>query len=56
MSWAMWKDPIRNLKNECVVYGAHFDHCGLHMGLLFPGANDNASGSAVVMEVAEAFT
>ncbi len=47
-------DP--KLKKECVVYGAHFDHCGLHMGLLFPGANDNASGSAVVMEVAEAFT
>lgn len=47
-------DP--QLKRECLVYGAHFDHCGFHMGLLFPGANDNASGSAVVMETAEAFT
>jgi hypothetical protein len=47
-------DP--SLKKECLVYGGHFDHCGLHMGLLFPGANDNASGSAVVMEVAEAFS
>ncbi len=46
-------DP--DLKKECLVYGGHFDHCGQHMGLLFPGANDNASGSAVVMEVAEAF-
>jgi hypothetical protein len=47
-------DP--NLKKECLVYGGHLDHCGRHMGLLFPGANDNASGSAVVMEVAQAFS
>ncbi len=47
-------DP--SLKQECLVIGSHFDHCGEHMGLLFPGANDNASGSAVVMEIAEAFT
>lgn len=47
-------DP--ELRKECLVYGGHFDHCGQHMGLLFPGANDNASGSAVVMEAAEAFS
>ncbi len=47
-------DP--ELKNECVVIGGHFDHCGEHMGMLFAGANDNGSGSAVVMEVAEAFS
>lgn len=47
-------NPI--LKKECVVIGGHFDHCGLHMGLLFAGADDNASGSAVVMEIAEAFS
>jgi len=46
-------DP--ELREECVVVGAHFDHCGRHMGLLFAGANDNASGSAAVMEVAQAF-
>jgi len=44
------------LKKECLVVGGHFDHCGLHMGLLFAGADDNASGSAVVMEIAEAFS
>jgi hypothetical protein len=43
------------LKKECVVVGGHFDHTGSHMGLLFPGANDNASGSAAVMEIARAF-
>jgi len=46
-------DP--KLKNECVVIGAHFDHCGSHMGMIFPGADDNASGSAVVMEIAKTF-
>lgn len=46
----------RQLKKECLVVGGHFDHCGEHMGFLFPGANDNASGSAVVMEIAEAFS
>jgi hypothetical protein len=44
------------LRGDVVVIGAHFDHCGLHMGMHFPGANDNASGSAVVLEVAEAFS
>jgi hypothetical protein len=43
------------LRNECVVIGGHFDHCGSHIGLIFPGADDNASGSAVVMEMAEAY-
>jgi hypothetical protein len=46
-------DPA--LRKDVVVIGGHFDHCGTHMGLLFPGADDNASGSAVVMEAARAF-
>jgi len=53
-SWVAGTDP--KLKTECLVIGGHFDHNGLHMGLLFPGADDNASGSAAVMEIAEAFT
>ncbi len=48
------KDPV--LKNEYLVLGAHLDHVGHQTGLaLFPGANDNASGSAAIMEIAEAF-
>ncbi|MBN1222198.1 MAG: M20/M25/M40 family metallo-hydrolase [Candidatus Aminicenantes bacterium] len=47
-------DP--QLRRECFVIGAHFDHCGQHAGLLFNGADDNASGSAVVMEMAKAFS
>lgn len=43
------------LKNEYVIIGAHLDHVGSQAGLLFPGANDNASGSAAVLELAKAF-
>ena len=46
-------DP--KLKEEYVVIGAHLDHVGSQAGLLFPGANDNASGSASVLEIAKAF-
>ncbi|MCU0244258.1 MAG: M28 family peptidase [Acidobacteria bacterium] len=45
-------DP--RLRRECVVIGGHFDHTGAHMGLLFPGADDNASGSATVMAAGKA--
>ncbi len=54
VGWIEGSDPA--LRRECIVVGGHFDHCGRHAGLLFPGANDNASGSAVVMEIAEAFS
>lgn len=37
---------------EAVVIGAHRDHFGEQAGLLFAGADDNASGTAVLLEVA----
>jgi len=44
-------DP--QLKNEIVVIGAHYDHVGRDPdGTIYNGANDNASGVAVVLEVA----
>ncbi len=52
-------DP--NLKNEWVVVGAHYDHLGLgnrnslapsQIGQVHHGADDNASGTAGVMELA----
>jgi len=46
-------DPA--LRKEVIVIGGHFDHDGRHLGFLYPGANDNASGSATVMEIARAF-
>jgi len=51
-------DPA--LKNEYVVYSAHWDHLGrdpkLQGDQIFNGALDNASGVAMLLEIAEAFT
>jgi hypothetical protein len=43
-------DP--KLAKEAIVIGAHRDHFGRQAGLFFPGADDNASGTAVMLEVA----
>lgn len=45
-------DPV--LRNEYIVLGAHFDHLGVKNGKIYPGADDNASGSAALIEVAKA--
>lgn len=36
---------------ETVIIGAHRDHFGRPGGILFPGADDNASGTAVILEI-----
>lgn len=41
------------LRGEFIIIGAHLDHCGMWPRLK-PGADDNASGSAVLMAVAKA--
>jgi hypothetical protein len=46
-------DPV--FKEEVVIIGAHLDHLGFNHEMM-PGANDNASGVAVVMGVAEAIS
>lgn len=47
-------------KQECVIYTAHWDHLGRDSRLtgdqIFNGAVDNASGTAALLELAEAFT
>jgi hypothetical protein len=43
---------IPNDHQDIVVIGAHRDHFGRQGGLLFPGADDNASGTAILLEVA----
>ena len=61
-----WKTTVRNglLTNvvglipgtgpDTIIVGAHRDHFGRPAGLWFPGADDNASGTAIVLEVARA--
>ncbi|MCX7762033.1 MAG: M20/M25/M40 family metallo-hydrolase [Candidatus Kryptonium sp.] len=42
-----------NLKNEYIIVGAHMDHNGVDAeGFIYPGADDNASGTCLVMELA----
>ena len=44
------------LKNEFVVYMAHYDHLGIdENGDVFNGADDNGSGTTVLLEMAKAF-
>ena len=44
-----------DLKNELIVISAHYDHLGKKDSLIFNGADDNASGTAAIMEIAQAF-
>ena len=46
-------DPA--LASEAVVVGAHYDHLGGADGVVYPGADDNGSGTAVVLGLARAF-
>lgn len=48
-------DPV--LKNEYVIFMAHYDHLGVGKdGDVYNGADDNGSGTVTLLEVAEAFT
>lgn len=43
-------DPV--LKDEVIVLGVHYDHLGTRNGKIYPGADDNASSVAMMLEVA----
>ncbi|HEU5057301.1 MAG TPA: M28 family peptidase, partial [Kofleriaceae bacterium] len=45
-------DPA--VADQIIVIGAHHDHLGVRQGKIFNGANDNASGVATVLAVAQA--
>ena len=45
-------DP--DLRDEAVVYTAHYDALGLHNSEVYPGAADNALGVAEMIEIADA--
>jgi hypothetical protein len=43
------------LRHETVILCAHYDHLGMRHGLVLPGADDNASGVAGLLELARMF-
>src|SRR6266705_916133 len=44
-----------SMKNEVMIVGAHYDHDGEAYGQIWYGADDNGSGTASILELAEAF-
>ena len=44
-----------DLKDELIIITAHYDHLGKHDSLIFNGADDDGSGTAATLEIAEAF-
>ncbi len=46
-------DP--ELRNEYVVLSAHYDHLGVHGGRVYNGADDNASGTSLLLDLARRF-
>jgi Zn-dependent M28 family amino/carboxypeptidase len=49
----------RNLAGEAVIYTAHYDHFGIRPDMpgdnIFNGADDNATGCGILLELARAF-
>ncbi len=43
-------DP--ELKDEYILLTAHIDHVGSQCNVIYPGANDNASGCVAILEIA----
>jgi hypothetical protein len=53
VAWVEGTDP--RLRGEYVVIGAHQDHLPPREGHIFPGADDNGSGSVAMLSLARAF-
>jgi Zn-dependent M28 family amino/carboxypeptidase len=57
---AMLPGSDRNLKDEAVMYTAHYDHFGIRPDMpgdnIFNGAADNATGCGILLELARVFS
>lgn len=53
-AWIEGRDPT--LQDEVVIISAHYDHLGIRGGRIHPGADDNASGVAMLLEAARQFS
>src|SRR6266496_3714801 len=56
---AMLPGADRKLADEAVMYTAHYDHFGIRLDMpgdnIFNGADDNATGCGILLELARAF-
>jgi Zn-dependent M28 family amino/carboxypeptidase len=56
---AMLPGSDRKLKDEAVIYTAHYDHFGIRPDMpgdnIFNGADDNATGCGILLELAHAY-
>src|SRR5580698_8459454 len=56
---AMLPGSDRRLKSEAVMYTAHYDHLGIRPDMpgdnIYNGANDNATGCGILLEIARAY-
>lgn len=50
--WTIVGNGDERINGDLVVLGAHVDHLGITGGVLYPGAEDNASGVAVALGIA----
>ncbi len=57
---AMLPGADRKLKDEAVMYTAHYDHLGIRPDMsgdnIYNGANDNATGCGILLELANVFS
>jgi Zn-dependent M28 family amino/carboxypeptidase len=56
---AMVPGSDRRLKDEAIMYTAHYDHLGIHPDMpgdnIYNGAQDNATGCGILLEIARAY-
>jgi Zn-dependent M28 family amino/carboxypeptidase len=57
---AMLPGLDRKLRDEAVLYTAHYDHLGIRPDMpgdnIYNGANDNATGCGILLEIARAYS
>jgi len=57
---AMLPGSDRKLRDEAVLYTAHYDHLGIRPDMpgdnIYNGANDNATGCGILLEIARAYS
>lgn len=46
---------VKGESDDVIVISAHYDHVGINNGQIFNGADDNASGVAVILSIASYF-